>query len=419
MEYRAVILFLIESEKFPFWNPPSTIHESSEISAAIWICTTIPAEVAFTISEIGKPSQKWTKNISTSTQSDNTCIARFYELIPDTKYQYEISTGNAGYENIFTTNGPSQKSRNIRIVYGYGYMPKEDSMPAGTSIFSKMKLQNADAVLFLGDFPYTALGSREQVRVGIKELREIIGFNELTAGTPTYGIYDDHDFGPNDTDGLHEYADEALAAFKEYWPNPFYGLENDKGIYSSFVIGDVEFFLLDGRYASRQVDDNPTMLGKVQFNWLCKSLSQSTSRYKVLVSGTPFSRVKDDCWAGKYFINERDRLLKYIYDNNISEVIGISGDIHRCDIFKIPIGEDKQFYDFTAGSLSRVHRSPPELRSTEMIYSYGYPERNMFAEIDFHHESDSDTALVFRSFSGKTGLVYEHVLSPGDLNISD
>lgn len=389
----------------------------SENSAAIWIRTTIPAEVTFTLSEVGKPSKKWTKNISTSAETDNTCIARFHGLIPDIKYRYEISTGNARHGNTFTTNGLSQKVRSIRIVYGYGYLPKQDSMPEGTSIFSKMKLRNADAVLFLGDFPYTALGSREQIRDGNKELREVIGFKELTSGTPTYGIYDDHDFGPNDTDGLHEYADEALATFKEYWPNPSYGLENDKGIYSSFVIGDVEVFLLDGRYPSRQTDENPTMLGKIQFEWLCKGLSQSDSRYKVLVSGTPFSRIKDDCWGGSYFINERDRLFKYINDNKISGVIGISGDIHRCDIFKIPIGNDNYFYDFTAGSLSRVHRSPPESRSTEMIYSYGYPERNMFAEIDFHPVSDKDTALVFRSFSGKTGLVYEHVLSPDDLGI--
>ena len=135
-----------------------------------------------------------------------------------------------------------------------------------------------------------------------------------------------------------------------------------------------------------------------------------------IFKATLFSRIKDDCWGGRYFINERDRLFKYIYTNNISGVIGISGDVHRCDIFRIPIGNDTYFYDFTAVALSRVHRPPPEQRPDEMIYSYGYPERNIFAEIDFYPGSDSDTALVFRSFSGKTGLVYEHVLSQGDLH---
>ena len=35
-EYRSVILFWMESEKCPFWNPPSTIQELSEICAAIF-----------------------------------------------------------------------------------------------------------------------------------------------------------------------------------------------------------------------------------------------------------------------------------------------------------------------------------------------------------------------------------------------
>ena len=157
------------------------------------------------------------------------------------------------------------------------------------------------------------------------------------------------------------------------------------------------------------------MLGNTQYEWLCRGLKESTSQYKILVSGTPFARIKDDCWGGRFCKSERDSLFNYIYRNHISGVIGISGDVHRCDIFRIPIGNNSYFYDFTAGSLSRVHRAPPEQRPDEMIYSYGDPERNMFAEIDFYPDSDNDTALIFRSFSGKTGLIYEHVLSQHEL----
>lgn len=389
----------------------------TDSSAAIWIRTDIPGKVKFVVAGFNDNKIYWVRNMYTKEDVDNTCIARISGLKPDTRYKYEIVADNSKYINSFTTNGPSLFDRKIRIVYGYGYQPKEDEMPEGTSIFSKMQTRKADAIFFLGDFPYTAKGSKVQIRNGNKELREIIGFKELTAGTATYGIYDDHDFGPNDCDGLHENADEALSAFKEYWPNPSYGLENDKGIYCTFIIGDAEFFLLDGRYASRQVEDNPTMLGKIQFEWLCKGLSKSNSRYKVLVSGTPFSRVKNDCWAGIYYIHERDRLFKYINDNHINGVIGISGDIHRNDIFKIPIGVNNYFYDFTAGALARIHRHPPEQYPEEMIYSYGYPERNLFAEIDFYPKSNRDTALVFRAFSGKNGLIYEYTLTPEELMI--
>ena len=139
------------------------------------------------------------------------------------------------------------------MVYGYGYKLSQDKMKPGTSIFMEMASRKPDLVLFLGDFPYTRRGEKKEVRDGNKRLRSIVGFRELTASTPTYGIYDDHDFGPNDCDGTHANADEALAAFKEYWPNPSYALPDNKGIYCSFVVGDVEFFLLDGRSEERRV----------------------------------------------------------------------------------------------------------------------------------------------------------------------
>jgi alkaline phosphatase D len=389
----------------------------SEHSAAIWVRTTFPCDITFELSELGVQNDPRVKKLKTTAASDNTCIVRFNGLKHDTTYRYAVVVGDTKYRYGFTTFGPAASNRNIRIVYGYGYYPREDAMPEGTSIFVDMAPRKADVLLFLGDFPYTSRGRRHEIHSGHKKLRSIIGFRDLTASTPSYGIYDDQDFGPNDCDGTHENADEALFAFKEYWPNPSYGQAGDAGIYSSFVVGNVEVFLLDGRYPSRQIQGNSTMLGKPQFRWLCQRLKQSKARYKVLVSGTPFTRVKRDCWGGSFFLPERNRLFAFIRDNKIAGVIGISGDIHRCDIHKIPLGEDWAFYDFTAGSLSRVHRPPPKKKPKGMVYSYGFPERNMFAEIDFHTASDTNTSLVFRSFSGKNGLVYEHRLSPRDLGL--
>ena len=290
-------------------------------------------------------------------------------------------------------------------------------MAPGTSIFQEMAGRKADLTLFLGDFPYTAKGAKNEVRAGHQELREIIGFRSLTASSPTYGIYDDHDFGPNDCDGTHEHADEALEAFKEYWPNPSYGLPEDKGNYCSFVIGDVEFFLLDGRYPARK--EEKTMLGKVQFKWLCDGLKNSTSRYKVLVSGTQFGgRKKGDSWPGKYYVDERNELFFFIAENDISGVIGISGDVHRSDIFKLPIGNGRHFYDFTPGSLARTHRVPPNPLPKTQLHSYGSKDdNNMYGEIEFRPAADGDQAIIFRSFSAKNGLIYEHTLKPDDLGL--
>ncbi len=387
----------------------------SEHTARIWVRTNVPAKVKCNLYELRSKSKNQAQKVRTEWASDNTCIIKFDKLKMETAYHYAVRVGESEYEGTFNTLGQSLNSQSIRIVYSCCYMPGEDKMKPGTSIFQEMAARKAHLNLFLGDFPYTDKGAKNEIRAGHKELRSIVGFNELTSSTPSYAIYDDHDFGPNDCDGTHENAEGALEAFKEYWPNPSYGLPNDKGNYCSFVVGDVEFFLLDGRYPARKAQN--TMLGGVQFEWLCDGLKNSKSCYKVLVSGTQFGgRKKDDSWPGKFYVGERDKLFSFIVENKISGVIGISGDVHRSDIHKLPIGDDRYFYDFTAGSFSRKHRLPPKNPSKRMIHSYGaVDDNNMYGEIEFRPASDKNVAVIFRSFSAKNGLVYEHKLSPNDL----
>jgi alkaline phosphatase D len=389
----------------------------SEQTARIWVRTTDPADVTCTLFENGTTSEQLTQKVRATLAADNTCIIDFDALKKETEYKYVVRVGKSERQGAFTTLGPALAQKPIRVVYGYGYRHRENRMKPGTSIFTEMASRNADLVLFLGDFPYTARGAKDEIRKGSQKLREVTGFAQLTSSTPTYGIYDDHDFGPNDCDGTHPNADEALEAFKEYWPNPSYGLPEDKGIYCSFVVGDVEFFLIDGRYPARM--KKKTMLGAVQFKWLCDGLKNSKSRYKVLVSGTQFGRIKNDGWGGEFYLGERTKLFSFIAENDIGGVIGISGDVHRSDIYKLPIGGGKYFYDFTPGSLSRTHRTPPNPLPETMIHSYGdETDNNMYGEIEFRPASDKDAAIIFRSLSAKNGLVYEHTLPPNDLALN-
>jgi len=390
----------------------------TEHTAHIWVRTTVPADVTCALSEVGTTSEQLSQKVRTTLASDHTCTITFDKLKKETEYQYVVRVGEAEHQATFTTLGPSLTEKGIRLAYGSCYDHADNKMKPGTSIFQEMASRKADLILFLGDFPYTARGERDEIRDGHRRLRDVVGYRQLTSSTPTYGIYDDHDFGPNDCDGTHRNADGALAAFKEYWPNPSYGLPEDKGIYCSFVVGDVEFFLLDGRYPARK--KQKTMLGKTQFKWLCDSLKNSKSRYKVLVSGTPFGRVKSDCWAGEYYLGERQKLFSFISGHDISGVIGISGDSHRSDISKLPIGKGRYFYDFTSGALSQIHRPAPDPMPKTLIHSYWKElDNNMYGEVEFRPASDKNVAIIYRSLSAKNGLVYEYKLTPNDLALED
>ena len=147
---------------------------------------------------------------------------------------------------------------------------------------------NLDFVLFLGDNHYANTNSPAIQRQFYADQRATAGFRDFSARLPTYAIWDDHDFGPDNSDGTMPGKELSLATFREHWPNPSFGETNNLGIYFSFIRGDVEFFMLDGRYHrspnKAPNDAHKTMLGERQRAWLKRGLTMSKARIKILVS---------------------------------------------------------------------------------------------------------------------------------------
>ena len=158
-------------------------------------------------------------------------------------------------------------------------------------------------------------------------------FAQAIRTIPTYAVWDDHDFGPNNTDGSAKGKEQSLQAFGEVFANPP-RQGGGPGIYTSFNWGGVDFFLLDGRY-HRTPNDAPDdgqkrFLGDEQFSWLIEQLKASEAPFKLLVCGSTWQASRDDGW--RRFRFARERLWKAIVDNKIEGVVFVSGDIHRCDL---------------------------------------------------------------------------------------
>lgn len=144
-----------------------------------------------------------------------------------------------------------------------------------------------------------------------------------------------------------------LTFLKKYWPNPAAGTQTVDGIFFSFQIADVEFFMLDDRY-HRDPNESPdpqTMLGEGQLSWLKEQLEASTATFKVIVNGhtTTIDRGdRGEYWA--HFGNERDDFMNWMFAEGIEGVFFISGDWH-------------------VGSLSRIDFSPEGYPLYELISS--------------------------------------------------
>ena len=156
-------------------------------------------------------------------------------------------------------------------------------------------------------------------------------FATVLRNVPTYAIWDDHDYGPNNSDGTAKGKERSLAGWKQVWANPTLGAPDIPGAFFKFSHGDVDFFVVDSRYhrSPDKVpdDDEKRMLGDAQFAWLLDGLRNSEARFKVIVSGSTLHHSKVDGW--RIYTFSRHRLFDALKKHRISGVMYMSGDIHN------------------------------------------------------------------------------------------
>ena len=190
-----------------------------------------------------------------------------------------------------------------------------------------------DGLVLIGDTPYIDSTDLAVARAKHRKFLAVPELARLIQHTPMWATWDDHDFGRNDSDGRLEGKENTRQAFVEYRANASYG-HGEEGIYSSLRYGPVEVFLLDTRWFARTeqsfVDSSkPTLLGAKQWEWLCRSLKQSTATFKVIACGMIWDDKKNgesDDW-GTYSY-ERTALFDFLGKEKITGVVLIGGDIH-------------------------------------------------------------------------------------------
>lgn len=229
--------------------------------------------------------------------------------------------------------------------------------PGGAAwIFYRMKKKNGDFMLWLGDDVYY-LGKDHKSLDGMFNLnvrlrKSFKKYRDFLAHQPNYAIWDDHDFGPNDSGKDYILKDTSLQVFKAMWPNTYPAGENFNGNYFNFRYYDVEFFMTDDRY-HRDVNGDTAgdFLGETQLVWLKNKLLVSDAAFKFVAVG---SQVLNDNHFGESYAQyprERNDLLNFIAENNIKGVVFLTGDKHYSELSKRE-WSSYPFYDFTCSPLT-------------------------------------------------------------------
>lgn len=294
---------------------------------------------------------------------------------PGKRYGYAISI-NGNKENI---NHPLEfqipslwqwrsDPPNFKIALGSCFYVNEEQYdrpgkPYGGdySIVSNIAQKKPDLMLWLGDNVYLReadYGSTYGITKRYEHTRAVPELQALLGSVHHYAIWDDHDYGPNDSDRGYVLKHEARDVFSQFWGNPSYGNGKQEGIYTTFQWGDVQFFLLDNRFfrsPNRRSTGDRTILGEEQKQWLIDNLASSNATFKVIAMGGQFLNPIERFENYANYKAERQEIIDLIGKENISGVFFLSGDRHYSEMSELsPAGNGPTYplLDFTVSPLT-------------------------------------------------------------------
>lgn len=297
------------------------------------------------------------KVVSSDCAAEKDFVAHFAisGLQPATTYEYQIERigdsskvlVKAGPAHQFTT--ATQQRTGERVVVSF--VSCVDVEP--TEIWNEMEKLEVDAVCLMGDTPYIDSSDLEVARKKHRQFLQMPDLARLGQTTSVVGSWDDHDFGKNNGNGLNflEGKSQTRRAFVDYRAHDRYG-NGREGVYHKMDMGALEIFFLDPRYFSQTepspVDaTQPTCFGRQQWAWLLQGLRDSKAKFKVLAMGAIWQDKKnsetDDMFTYWY---ERDALLDFIKEEQISGVTLLGGDIHVARHLKHPDRVGYDLHDF-------------------------------------------------------------------------
>ena len=300
---------------------------------------------------------------------------KFSNLIENKTYQLEYSFDNKLYFPLHAASTTSDTIRNFSFLAGScAFVPTgfNGAIKPFTSlkIFDYMQKDTSDFMLWLGDNLYYIL-QRQQYKAQLKrniKTRKNKKLSSFLHSKQHYAIWDDHDYGTNNSDSSFKYKKSSLNIFHQFWPNP----ENDSFNYYTFKKQDAQFFMLDDRY-NKQTE--AIVLGETQLNWLKNELLHSTAVFKFIGIGmqalNPLSTM--ECFYKA--TNEYNSLIQFIKENHISGVLFISGDRHHAELIRLQEKDVYPLYDFTTSPLTMY---PVKISKKSVEYTNPYKVKDTY-----------------------------------------
>ncbi len=341
----------------------------------LWVQTTRSVDVAF-----GYSPENGNHEFMTSTSRSSAENAFVVKLICDsvdegTTYDYRVFINGLPIQLDRKLDFETQKMWRWRedppsFTFAIGscaYVNEEKydrpGKPYGSDyqIFETLSDTDPNFMIWMGDNTYlreadwysrTGILRRNTHTRSLPEIQDFLGH------VHHYATWDDHDYGPNNSDRSFRNKADTKEAFDLFWANPTSGLKGE-GVTTMFQWADMDFFMLDNRWfrnANRRFDIDTadrSVLGEAQMQWLFDQLSTSYAPYKFVIMGGQFLNTH----AGYETMmdlspTERQRIIDFIYETDLEGVVFLTGDRHHSEISVLEADGKPRIYDVTISPLT-------------------------------------------------------------------
>lgn len=388
------------------------------------------------------------------------------DLKPATTYYYRVYCGKdtnnlkAGKTHLFKTIGDKNSEELVSFVMvtgmhhyrfllgGSGGGKKKDVAKPASPEEAKLGFPGYDAIRALkpdfwignGDNVYYDHYYNEKAAENIADMRahwhrlfSMPRFRNLLSQTATYWMMDDHDYRYDDADTTstdkyekkRPYPSHKLgkALFFEQAPMVDTTNKNDLPYRTYRINKNLQIWMVENRlYRTPSLapdDENKSIWGKKQKEWLKKTLLESDALYKILVTPTPMigpdgdGKIDNHANKGGY-MTEANEFFSWLNENNLlkKNFYIICGDRHWQYHSIHPSGVE----EFSCGALvdanSRLGVKPGDPKSGDpngeikQPYTSSEPSGG-FLNVSLKNDNEKGIFLKFDYYDEKGKLLYE------------
>ena len=427
-----IFSFLLSKENGISSGPMVGYSEKMEVG--LWIQTTKKSEVKFIYWDIDNPKIKFETDSKTTEKVSGFTATLIADLVqPGTIYNYQPIINGSKIDFDYKLEFQTQEHWEYRkdapdfsfSIGSCAYTNEIEKDRPGKSyggdyfIYANILRKKPDFMLWLGDNVYFREpdGSKTGIYHRYTHDRALSDLQPLLGSVHHYAIWDDHDYGPNNSDRSFIHKNLTLQAFKDFWANPSYGIGDNGGITTQFKWSDVDFFLLDNRFFRTPQNREyiyKEILGDNQVQWLIDVLLNSKAPFKIIAIGGQFLNSEKVFENHINWEDEHKKILDLIEKEKIEGVIFLSGDRHFSEVSKMDRYDAYPLYDFTVSPLTSGFCDICENEKNKYrIPESGVFQRN-FAVFKVSGANENRT-LDYTIFNNKGGKLWEYTIHEDDL----